>query len=47
MSQPPNLVGQIPLEYLDFVVDSKNRKLIPNPGRGDKQMTEEYCDCGK
>jgi predicted aspartyl protease len=25
----PNLLGQIPLEYLDFVVDSKNRKLIP------------------
>ena len=38
----PNLLGQIPLEYLDFVVDSKNRKLIPNPEHGDKQMTEEY-----
>lgn len=38
----PNLVGQIPLEYLDFVVDSKNRKLIPNPEHGDKQMSEEY-----
>ena len=25
-----------------FVVDSKNRKLIPNPERGDKQMSEEY-----
>ena len=38
----PNLLGQIPLEYLDFVVDSKNRKLIPNPEHGDKQMSEEY-----
>ena len=40
--QVPNLLGQIPLEYLDFVVDSKNRKLIPNPEHGDKQMSEEY-----
>jgi predicted aspartyl protease len=39
----PNLVGQIPLEYLDFVVDSKRRKLIPNPEHGGQQMTEMYC----
>ena len=38
----PNLVGQIPLEYLDFVVDQQGRKLIPNPAHGDKQMSEEY-----
>ena len=38
----PNFLGQIPLEYLDFVVDSKNRKLIPNPDHGGQQMTEEY-----
>jgi hypothetical protein len=38
----PNLVGQIPLEYLDFVVDPKRQKLIPNPEHGGKQMTEEY-----
>jgi predicted aspartyl protease len=38
----PNLLGQIPLEYLDFVVDSKNRKLIPNPAHGDQQMSDEY-----
>ncbi len=38
----PNLLGQIPLEYLDFVVDAQNRKLIPNPEHGDKQMSEEY-----
>ena len=34
--------AQTPLEHLDFVVDSKNRKLIPNPEHGDKQMSEEY-----
>jgi len=38
----PNLVGQIPLEYLDFVVDSKKRKLIGNPEHGGQQMTEMY-----
>jgi len=38
----PNLLGQIPLEYLDFVVDPSGRKLIPNPEHGDKQMSEEY-----
>jgi predicted aspartyl protease len=38
----PNRLGQIPLGYLDFVVDSKNRKLIPNPDHGDRQMSEEY-----
>ena len=38
----PNLVGQIPMEYLDFVVDPQGRQLIPNPEHGDKQMSEEY-----
>ena len=38
----PPIPGQIPLEYLAFVVDSQNRKLIPNPDHGDKQMSEEY-----
>ena len=38
----PDLLGQIPLELLDFVVDAKNRKLIPNPDHGDKQMSEEH-----
>ena len=42
MSQPPNLVRRILREHLDFVLDSKNRKLIPNPVHGDKQMSEEY-----
>lgn len=38
----PNLLGQIPLAYLDCVVDSKSRKLNPNPEHGDKQMSEGY-----
>ena len=38
----PNLLGQIPLEYLDFVVDPRGQKLIPNPEHGAKQMSEEY-----
>ena len=36
---------QIPLEHLAFVVDSKNRKLLPNPEHGDQQMSEEYGEC--
>ena len=38
----PNLLGQVPLEVLDFVVDSKGQKLIANPAHGGEQMTEEY-----
>ena len=38
----PNLLGQVPLEVLDFVVDPRRQKLIPNPEHGGIQMTEEY-----
>lgn len=38
----PNLLGQVPLEVLDFVVDAKGQKLIPNPAHGGEQMTEEF-----
>ena len=38
----PNLIGQVPLEILDFVVDAKGRKLVPNPAHGGEQMTEEF-----
>ena len=38
----PNLLGQVPLEVLDVVVDSKGQKLIANPAHGGEQMTEEY-----
>jgi clan AA aspartic protease len=43
--QVPNLIGQVPLEVLDFVVDSRGQKLVPNPAHGGEQMTEEYSVC--
>jgi hypothetical protein len=36
------LIGQVPLEVLNFVVDSRAQKLIPNPAHGGEQMSEEY-----
>ena len=39
----PNLLGQVPLEVLDLVVDSRSQKLIPNPAHGVEQMTEEFA----
>ncbi len=30
----PMLIGQIPLEHLDFVIDMRNRTLIGNPAHG-------------
>jgi predicted aspartyl protease len=38
----PVLVGQIPLEQLDFVIDMRNRVLIGNPAHGGEQMLELY-----
>jgi len=38
----PVLIGQIPLEHLDFVVDLRNRKLIGNPAHGGEHMYEMY-----
>ena len=38
----PNLLGQIPLEYLDLIVDSKGQKLGPNPEHGNEWMLEMY-----
>ncbi len=38
----PVLIGQIPLEILDFVVDPANRKLIGNPAHGGEHMFEMY-----
>jgi predicted aspartyl protease len=34
----PALVGQLPLEALDFVVDPVNQKVIGNPAHGGEQM---------
>jgi len=38
----PILIGQIPLEQLDFVVDMRNRTLIGNPAHGGEQVYEMY-----
>jgi predicted aspartyl protease len=38
----PVLIGQIPLEYMDFVVDSVNQKLIGNPAHGGEWINEIY-----
>lgn len=34
----PVLIGQIPLEFLDWVVDLKNQRLIGNPEHGGEWM---------
>ena len=38
----PVLIGQIPLEALDFVVDPVNRRLIGNPAHGGEHMVDAY-----
>src|SRR5262249_13720413 len=38
----PGLIGQLPLEHLDFVVDMRSRQLIGNPAHGGEHMYEMY-----
>jgi predicted aspartyl protease len=38
----PILIGQIPLEHLDFVVDPREQKLIGNPRHGGEHVYEMY-----
>jgi predicted aspartyl protease len=38
----PVLIGQVPLELLDFVVDLKGQRLVGNPRHGGQQMIEMY-----
>ena len=38
----PNLVGYIILEQLDFVADTVNRRLIPNPEHGGEYALDLY-----
>lgn len=38
----PNIIGQIPLEHLDWVVDSRGKKLIPNPEHKRGEMADEF-----
>jgi predicted aspartyl protease len=38
----PVLIGQLPLEHLDLVVDLRNRALIGNPAHGGEHIYELY-----
>ncbi|MGC8639251.1 MAG: aspartyl protease family protein [Isosphaeraceae bacterium] len=38
----PVLIGQVPLEILDWVVDPKGQRLIGNPEHGGEQMIEVF-----
>ena len=38
----PVLIGYVPLELLDFVVDTKNQRLIGNPDHGGQYMIDMY-----
>ena len=38
----PNIVGQIPLEQLDWVVDPRGRKLIPNPEHKHGELCDDF-----
>jgi predicted aspartyl protease len=38
----PPLIGQIPLEHLDFVVDLRSRTLIGNPAHGGEHVYELF-----
>ena len=38
----PNIVGQIPLEDLDWVVDCRNQRLIPNPEHKNGELSDDF-----
>ena len=38
----PTLLGQVPLELLDFVVDPSGQRLIGNPAHGGEHIIELY-----
>jgi predicted aspartyl protease len=38
----PVLIGQVPLELLDWVVDPKGQRLIGNPEHGGEQMIDVF-----
>ena len=38
----PVIIGQVPLEMLDWIVDPKNRRLIGNPEHGGEHVMEVY-----
>ena len=38
----PNIIGQIPLGHLDWVVDPQRRKLIANPEHKHGELSDEF-----
>ena len=38
----PVLIGQLPLEHLDLVVDLRSRSLVGNPAHGGEHVYELY-----
>jgi clan AA aspartic protease len=38
----PILIGQVPLELMDWVIDPRGQRLIGNPEHGGEQMLELY-----
>ncbi len=38
----PVLIGYVPLELLDFVVDPVNQRLVPNPEHGGRQVLDLF-----
>jgi hypothetical protein len=38
----PNVIGRIPLEDMDWVIDSQGRKLIPNPEHEPGVLYDEF-----
>jgi clan AA aspartic protease len=38
----PVLIGQVPLELLDWVIDPRNQKLIGNPAHGGEHIMEVF-----
>ncbi|MCI0742086.1 MAG: retroviral-like aspartic protease family protein [Gemmataceae bacterium] len=38
----PALIGKVPLELLDFVIDPGGQRLLGNPAHGGEQMIELY-----
>jgi predicted aspartyl protease len=38
----PNIVGQVPLEIMDWVIDPIGQKLIGNPAHGGEMLHEEF-----
>jgi hypothetical protein len=38
----PVLIGQLPLEHLDFVIDMRKHELVGNPAHGGEHVYELY-----